>query len=152
MGYNGRSCVLRALCESAQYFYEKSTNMVEELVRTVFTYVWFSISAFVTLLQLNVIFLCRLPSTKVLPFEHKDLPIYDKAYRKGNDRIYCSSMYPDCSFSLIELALGAYSNPFNFMWNGNLNFTNKYCFAVYLDYHNFTLIFSYNKPWKLMQQ
>lgn len=39
MGYDGRSCVLRALCESAQYFYQKSTHMVEELIRTVFSYV-----------------------------------------------------------------------------------------------------------------
>lgn len=37
MGYNGRSCILRALCESAQYFMGKATNMVEELVRLVLT-------------------------------------------------------------------------------------------------------------------
>lgn len=39
MGYNGRECILRALCESAQYFFKKGSNMVEELVRTVFTWV-----------------------------------------------------------------------------------------------------------------
>lgn len=37
MGYNGRECILRALCESAQYFVGKGTNMVEELIRVVFT-------------------------------------------------------------------------------------------------------------------
>lgn len=37
MGYNGRECVLRALCESAQYFYKKSTSMMEELIHTVFS-------------------------------------------------------------------------------------------------------------------
>lgn len=37
MGYNGRGCILRALCESTQYFYKKGLNMVEELVRTLFT-------------------------------------------------------------------------------------------------------------------
>lgn len=56
MGYNGRACILRALCESSQIFHKKSTNMVEELVRTIFT----------------------LPSMKVLPFEHADLMVYDK--------------------------------------------------------------------------
>lgn len=40
MGYNGRSCILRALCESVQYFMGRSTNMVEELVRLVFTWVY----------------------------------------------------------------------------------------------------------------
>lgn len=93
MGYNGRACVLRALCESSQFFYKKSTNMVEELIRTVFT----------------------LPSMKVLPFEHADLMVYDKAHRKGRDKVYCASVYPDCNFSLIELALGEYSTPNNFM-------------------------------------
>lgn len=37
MGYSGRQCILRALCESAQYFLGRETNMVEELIRIVFT-------------------------------------------------------------------------------------------------------------------
>lgn len=37
MGYSGRECILRALCESGQYFAGKPTNMVEELIRTIFT-------------------------------------------------------------------------------------------------------------------
>lgn len=90
MGYNGRSCVLRALCESSQYFNKKPTNMVEELVRSIFT----------------------LPSMKVLDFEHSDLVVYDKAHRKGKDKVYCSSVFPDCQFSLIDLALGEYSPSF----------------------------------------
>lgn len=67
--------------------------MVEEMIRTIFT----------------------LPSMKVLPFEHPDLVVYDMAHRKGRDKVYCSLVYPDCNFSLIELALGEYSTPFNFM-------------------------------------
>lgn len=93
MGYNGRSCVLRALCESAQYFYKKGSNMIEELVRTVFT----------------------LPTTKVLPFEHNDILEYDGAHRKGKSKAFCPAAYPDCSFSLIDLALGEYSSPYNYM-------------------------------------
>lgn len=35
MGYNGRSCMLRALCESTQYFNRKKPNMVEQLLITI---------------------------------------------------------------------------------------------------------------------
>lgn len=92
MGYNGKHCILRALCESTQYFYKKGSNMAEELIRTIFS----------------------LPKSKVLPFEHNSILEYDSAHRKGRNRIYCPLEYP-CSFSLIELALGKYSNPLNFM-------------------------------------
>lgn len=92
MGYNGKHCILRALCESTQYFYRKGSNMVEELIRTVFS----------------------LPMSKVLPFEHNSIREYDLAHRKGRDKIHCPLEYP-CSFSLIELALGAYSDPLKFM-------------------------------------
>lgn len=37
MGYNGRSCILRALCESGERFMGTTTTMVEELVRSVFS-------------------------------------------------------------------------------------------------------------------
>lgn len=49
---------------------------------------------------------------KVLPFEHQDLVIYDKAHRKGKDDVDCGTIYADCNFSLIELALGEYSMPY----------------------------------------
>lgn len=51
----------------------------------------------------------------VLPFEHQDLMIYDKAHRSGKENANCESKYPDCSFSLIELALGEYSTPYGYM-------------------------------------
>lgn len=59
--------------------------------------------------------LIRLPATKVLPFESAEMLAYDAAHRKGKNNVYCQSAYPECSFSLIELALGAYSSPMNFM-------------------------------------
>lgn len=93
MGYNGRQCILRALCESTQYFNKSQSNMVEELVRKVFT----------------------LPKSKVLSSEHNNIREYDLAHRKGRNKIFCPREYPGCSFSLIELALGTYSNPLNFM-------------------------------------
>ncbi|KAJ6635899.1 hypothetical protein Bhyg_14485 [Pseudolycoriella hygida] len=92
MGYNGKHCVLRALCESTQYFYNKGSNMVEELIRTIFS----------------------LPMSKVLSFEHNSILEYDLAHRKGRNKILCPLEYP-CSFSLIEMALGTYSNALNFM-------------------------------------
>jgi len=90
MGYNGRECILRALCETSQLFGKKGTTMVKELLRTVFS----------------------LPSTKVLPFEHPDLKIYDTAHRAGKRRdAFCADLYPDCGFSLHGIALGHYSEP-----------------------------------------
>lgn len=90
MGHNGRECVLQALCEAPQTFGKKGAHLVAELVRTVFTF----------------------PKSKVLPFEHRELMIYDEAYRKGkNGATECHTTYPNCGFSLIKLALGKYSKP-----------------------------------------
>lgn len=36
MGYDGRQCILRAMCESSQLFRKKGSNMVEELIRIIF--------------------------------------------------------------------------------------------------------------------
>ncbi len=94
MGYNGKHCVLRALCESTQYFYKKGSNMVEELVRTIFS----------------------LPKSRVLSYEQNSILEYDSAHRKGRNKIHCSQEYP-CSFSLIEMALGTFSNQLKFMWD-----------------------------------
>jgi hypothetical protein len=94
MGYNGRECILRAICESSQFFSKKGSNLIEELLRTVFS----------------------LPKTKLLPFEHKDLFQYDTANRRGLTKGFCTSFYPNCGFSIIDLALGRYKNPdFNYM-------------------------------------
>lgn len=91
MGFNGRQCILRALCESTKYFSRKGSNMVEELIRTIF----------------------RMPTAKVLPFEHNDLLTYDAAHRKGSrSRTHCPTEYPACGISLIDMALGEYSKPF----------------------------------------
>lgn len=51
----------------------------------------------------------------VLPFEHHDMQTYDLAHRKGKSNVFCPAVYPECSFSLIDLALGAYSNPYGYM-------------------------------------
>lgn len=89
MGFDGRECVQRAICESSQFFKRKGLNLIEELLRTIFT----------------------MPKSKVLDFEHKDLWHYDGAYRRGLTKSSCVGFYPKCSFSLLDLALGRYSKP-----------------------------------------
>ncbi|XP_055716470.1 uncharacterized protein LOC129810177 [Phlebotomus papatasi] len=96
MGYNGKSCVLKALCQSHQYFNRQGSNMIEEILRTIFS----------------------LPKQKVFSFEHRDLNDYDLAHRQGRKKSNCEELYPNCGFSLLDLALGRYSKPpqdFNFM-------------------------------------
>ncbi|XP_062553806.1 uncharacterized protein LOC134219126 [Armigeres subalbatus] len=92
MGFSGRECVLRALCESSQYFGRKGSNMIAEVLRTLFSF----------------------PRPKVLPSENSEIRTYDEAHRIGRNKVQCQSLYSACGFSLLELALGKYSSPFNF--------------------------------------
>ncbi|KAG4065071.1 hypothetical protein HA402_007468 [Bradysia odoriphaga] len=87
MGFNGRECILRSLCESKQSFDNKEPNMVEKLLSTLFS----------------------LPKSKVLSFEHEDTREYDLAHRRGEANKPCALAYPDCNLSLIRMALGEYS-------------------------------------------
>lgn len=89
MGYNGQDCILRALCESSQLLGRSKRSMVQELIKSVFTF----------------------PKSKVLTFEHPELAIYDEAHRRGRNKVDCDSIYSTCGFSLIKLALGKYSQP-----------------------------------------
>ncbi|XP_075164471.1 uncharacterized protein LOC142237033 isoform X1 [Haematobia irritans] len=94
MGYNGRDCVLRALCESRQYFQNTKMGMIGEMLRAIFS----------------------LPKQRIYKREleeDSDLPIYDRAYRKRRSAdafTDCSTQY-NCNFSLLELAFGKYSTP-----------------------------------------
>lgn len=93
MGYNGRDCILRSLCEAPQIFGKKGRHLIAELIRTVFTF----------------------PKSKVLSFEPPEMRIYDEAHRlgwsPGHVQAECHRIYPNCGFSLIKLALGKYSKP-----------------------------------------
>lgn len=89
MGYDGRDCILRALCESSQFFGKKESNMVSEIIRVAFSF----------------------PKSMVLPSEHKELAIYDAAHRKGKTYASCAKIFPNCGFSLLQLAMGRYSDP-----------------------------------------
>ncbi|SPP83333.1 Hypothetical predicted protein [Drosophila guanche] len=103
MGFNGHSCVARALCESARLMLPQGQrgNMLQELVRTVFS----------------------LPATPVAVHEPQAHHQYDRIYRRSKRSAReCHEIYPDCQFSLLALALGKYMgatttklSAFNFM-------------------------------------
>ncbi|XP_034487009.1 uncharacterized protein LOC117791385 [Drosophila innubila] len=102
MGFNGRACVARALCESAKYLHAPGQrgNMLEEMVRTVFS----------------------LPTSSVAGHEPQAHHHYDRIYRRSKRQLRdCHELYPGCHFSLLALALGKYSaapaqfSKYNFM-------------------------------------
>uniref|UniRef100_A0A0K8W4Q0 Uncharacterized protein n=1 Tax=Bactrocera latifrons TaxID=174628 RepID=A0A0K8W4Q0_BACLA len=88
MGYSGRDCVLRALCESRQYFSRTKMGMIGEILRVIFS----------------------LPKQRIFSRELRedaDIAAYDHAYRQADSQD-CVAQY-DCPFSLLELAFGRYS-------------------------------------------
>uniref|UniRef100_A0A1A9WLQ1 Uncharacterized protein n=1 Tax=Glossina brevipalpis TaxID=37001 RepID=A0A1A9WLQ1_9MUSC len=92
MGYNGRDCILRALCESRQYFRKEKMSMIGEMLRTIFS----------------------LPKQRLYTRElreHSDIAVYDQAYREARSIARCEEEYHQCGFSLLELAFGKYSKP-----------------------------------------
>ncbi|XP_043951532.2 uncharacterized protein LOC108026107 isoform X1 [Drosophila biarmipes] len=89
MGYNGRDCVLRTLCESRQYFQRTKMSMVGEMLRTIFS----------------------LPKQRIFTrelHENSDIFHYDQAYRNAHNDD-CTQYH--CHFSLLELAFGKYTTP-----------------------------------------
>ncbi|GJQ70731.1 hypothetical protein Trydic_g664 [Trypoxylus dichotomus] len=89
MGYDGRACIFRALCETSRRFMSKGDSIIEELLRIVF----------------------KFPLQKLLHFEPEEHRLYHWAYRMGRDsNKECEDLFPACSFSLIDMALGGYSD------------------------------------------
>ncbi|XP_036144645.1 uncharacterized protein LOC105827839 [Monomorium pharaonis] len=89
MGFDGRSCVLRALCEASQRLMPKGNTLIEEMMRISFS----------------------LPLKRVFSFEPKEHHTYTRAHKAGHEGKDCAAMFPGCSFSLIDLALGKYNAP-----------------------------------------
>ncbi|XP_026326098.1 uncharacterized protein LOC113234815 [Hyposmocoma kahamanoa] len=87
MGYNGRQCILRTLCETTQRMVPHGGNMIEEMFRTLFTF----------------------PMSKVLPYEPAEHEIYDSAHRLGKLLDSCDQY--KCPVSLVDLAQGYYNAP-----------------------------------------
>ncbi|CAD7089914.1 unnamed protein product [Hermetia illucens] len=94
MGYNGRQCIKRALCESRKFLSERVGTMEVELLKTIFS----------------------MPSLQQPSRESRDILEYDHAYQNHGNLQECSLEYPGCGFSLIALALGKHTKPSpNFM-------------------------------------
>ncbi|XP_051156486.1 uncharacterized protein LOC127278704 isoform X2 [Leptopilina boulardi] len=89
MGFDGRSCVLRALCEASQRLMPKGNTLVEEMMRIAFS----------------------LPLRKVFSFEPDEHHTYTNAHKAGHEGQNCLAMFPGCTFSLIDMALGKYNTP-----------------------------------------
>ncbi|VVC97720.1 unnamed protein product, partial [Leptidea sinapis] len=87
MGYSGRECILKTLCETTQRLVPHGNNMIEEIFRTMFT----------------------LPITKVLPTEPLEHTIYDSAHRLGLLLKTCDNF--KCPLSLVDWAQGYYNAP-----------------------------------------
>ncbi|XP_001607063.1 uncharacterized protein LOC100123420 [Nasonia vitripennis] len=88
MGYDGRTCILRALCEAAQRFMPRGNSLVEEMMRIVFA----------------------LPLKRVFSFEPEEHRVYTSAHKAGHEGHDCPALFPGCSFSLIDMALGKYNS------------------------------------------
>ncbi|XP_075979941.1 uncharacterized protein LOC142979066 [Anticarsia gemmatalis] len=87
MGYSGRECILKTLCETGQRIMPRGSNMIEEMFRTIFT----------------------LPQTKILPIEPAELHIYDAAHRLGKIIDGCDRF--QCPVSLVDMMKGYYDAP-----------------------------------------
>lgn len=66
---------------------------------------------FVFQCRISVCFAFSFPQQKVLDNEPDDHRLYHWAFRRGREdtNLQCEEMYPQCPFSLIDMALGYYS-------------------------------------------
>ncbi|CAD0202328.1 unnamed protein product [Chrysodeixis includens] len=87
MGYSGRACILKTLCETTQRLVPHGGNVVEEMFRTLFT----------------------MPITRVLPTEPVEHTIYDAAHRLGRLLDTCDRY--QCPISLVDWVQGYYDAP-----------------------------------------
>ncbi|CAH1113414.1 unnamed protein product [Psylliodes chrysocephalus] len=89
LGYNGRVCVLRSLCEASNRFLPKEDNLLNYILKMIFDF----------------------PQEKILRSEPEEHRIYHFAAQMGkeNPNQHCSQIF-NCPFSLIDAALGRYSN------------------------------------------
>ncbi|XP_075979598.1 uncharacterized protein LOC142978878 [Anticarsia gemmatalis] len=87
MGYSGRECVLKTLCETTQRLVPHGGNMIEEMFRTLFT----------------------MPITKLISSEPIEHAIYDSAQRLGKILDNCDQF--KCPISLVDLVQGYYNAP-----------------------------------------
>nr|XP_003700138.1 PREDICTED: uncharacterized protein LOC100881004 [Megachile rotundata] len=86
MNFDGRACILRALCEASQRLMPKGNTLIEEMMRISFAF----------------------PLKRLFSGEPEEHHAYSKAHKAGHEGQDCASMFSGCSFSLIDMALGKY--------------------------------------------
>ncbi|CAL7939722.1 unnamed protein product [Xylocopa violacea] len=89
MNFDGRTCVLRALCEASQRLMPKGNTLVEEMMRISFSF----------------------PLKRLFSHEPKEHHAYSRAHQAGSEGHDCAAMFAGCTFSLIDMALGKYDAP-----------------------------------------
>ncbi|XP_017773189.1 PREDICTED: uncharacterized protein LOC108560241 [Nicrophorus vespilloides] len=90
MGVDGRSCILRALCDTAHLFRGEQDNIFKKILKIIF----------------------KFPLQTILPYEPEDHKAYHEAHKDGMDKSeeHCAKNYPNCPISLIDLGLGYYTD------------------------------------------
>ncbi|XP_017758790.1 PREDICTED: uncharacterized protein LOC108549784 [Eufriesea mexicana] len=89
MNFDGRTCVLRALCEASQRLMPKGNTLIEEMMRISFSF----------------------PLKRLFGHEPEEHHAYSRAHKAGQQGQDCATMFAGCSFSLIDMALGKYDVP-----------------------------------------
>ncbi|KAJ8898459.1 hypothetical protein PR048_003819 [Dryococelus australis] len=101
-GLDGRSCVLRAICETAQQLKPRSSLFLE-IFRILFTC---TLCMFLRAEPpLSGLYFPRLPLERVAPHEPSEHWQYDSAHRRGLANHDCQDLYPSCSVSLLDTLL-----------------------------------------------
>ncbi|CAG9772594.1 unnamed protein product [Ceutorhynchus assimilis] len=88
MGFEGKPCIYRAMCESARKLNRNDLPLAQEILRKFFTYP-----------------LERLSNLE--PDEHREYHSATK-YSLENRHLDCSDLFSDCTFSIVNMALGNY--------------------------------------------
>ncbi|XP_031774795.1 uncharacterized protein LOC100864698 [Apis florea] len=86
MNFDGRTCILRALCEASQRLLPKGNTLVEEMMRISFSF----------------------PLKRLFEHEPEEHHAYSRARKAGHEGHDCAAMFAGCSLSLIDMALGKY--------------------------------------------
>ncbi|KAH1005739.1 uncharacterized protein LOC109546139 [Dendroctonus ponderosae] len=91
MGFGGKDCIYRALCETPRKLHKERTSLAQDILRQFFEYP-----------------LERLSYLE--PDEHRKYH-WASRYSTENSHLNCWDLFPDCTISIIDIALGNYSGP-----------------------------------------
>ncbi|XP_050294215.1 uncharacterized protein LOC126734569 [Anthonomus grandis grandis] len=89
MGFGGKACIYKALCEANRKMDKKRITLAQEILRQFFTY---------PLKQLSYL----------EPDEHRKYH-WASRYSNENQHLDCWQLFPDCTISIVDMAMGTYS-------------------------------------------